>query len=313
MLLFFNIPERGCISGNDIPSLATHMGRLGARKGLFPDSGELAVRIGAAWSVSYSCCSWESCPLESTIRRSRIHNSTWMRTVLRVWLGAVALISGATVSEAQTYYYYPSSNTTAPTVTTGQATAPTYYYRRGLFGRFVRSAYSPQVYQETQVYQPVAAPVYQVAAQPVAAQPVAAQPTVAAQPAAPAQATQVSDSTTAPTATAETVSAEAVAYSDPYGFLSWLNATRAAYGLPAVGHDPNLSSWAAENNNHQAARGMGHFVMGPARRQNAAFGSYSSIGAMWMNSPAHRAVLLDPTIRWMGIAGAGAYWTFNAY
>ena len=102
-------------------------------------------------------------------------------------------------------------------------------------------------------------------------------------------------------------------YGDPYGFLSWLNATRASYGLPAVGHDPNLSSWAAENNNHQAARGMGHFVMGPARRQNAAFGSFGSIGSMWMNSPAHRAVLLDPTIRWMGIAGLGTYWTFNAY
>ena len=117
----------------------------------------------------------------------------------------------------------------------------------------------------------------------------------------------------ATTPAADTTSAAAAAYSDPYGFLSWLNATRAAYGLPAVGHDPNLSSWAAENNNHQAARGMGHFVMGPARRQNAAFGSYGNIGAMWMNSPAHRAALLDPTIRWMGIAGLGAYWTFNAY
>jgi uncharacterized protein YkwD len=101
-------------------------------------------------------------------------------------------------------------------------------------------------------------------------------------------------------------------YADPYGFLSWLNATRAAYGLPAVGHDPNLSSWSAENNNHQAARGMGHFVMGPARRQNVAFGSYASIGSMWMGSRAHRAALLDPSIRWIGIAGLGAYWTFNA-
>ncbi len=57
---------------------------------------------------------------------------------------------------------------------------------------------------------------------------------------------------------------------------------------------------------------MGHFVMGPARRQNAAIGSISNIGSMWMNSPAHRAALLDPTIRWIGIAGLGAYWTFNA-
>ena len=99
---------------------------------------------------------------------------------------------------------------------------------------------------------------------------------------------------------------------DPYGFINWLNATRAAYGLSAVGHDPNLSSWAALNNDHQAARGLGHFVMGPARRQNSAMGGFPGIESMWMASPAHRAALLDPTIRWIGIAGLGAYWTFNA-
>jgi uncharacterized protein YkwD len=100
---------------------------------------------------------------------------------------------------------------------------------------------------------------------------------------------------------------------DPYGFTNWLNATRAQYGLPAVGYDPNLESWAAVNNSHQNARGLGHFVMGPARRQNSAMGHYSAIGSMWMASPGHRAALLDPTISFIGIAGAGAYWTFNAY
>ena len=50
---------------------------------------------------------------------------------------------------------------------------------------------------------------------------------------------------------------------------------------------------------------MGHYVMGPARRQNSAMGSYASIGSMWMASPAHRAALLDPSIRWIGIAGLG--------
>jgi uncharacterized protein YkwD len=99
---------------------------------------------------------------------------------------------------------------------------------------------------------------------------------------------------------------------DPYGFTAWLNATRASYGLPAVGYDPNLTNWAAVNNSHQASRGMGHYVMGSARRQNSAMGHYASIGAMWMNSPAHRAALLDPSIRSIGIAGFGAYWTFNA-
>ncbi len=57
---------------------------------------------------------------------------------------------------------------------------------------------------------------------------------------------------------------------------------------------------------------MGHHVMGPARRQNSAMGNYASIGSMWMASPAHRAALLDPTISFVGIAGAGAYWTYNA-
>src|SRR5262249_38744444 len=100
---------------------------------------------------------------------------------------------------------------------------------------------------------------------------------------------------------------------DPYGFTNWLNGVRAQYGLPAVGYDPNLTNWAAVNNAQQQARGMGHFVLGPARRQNAAMGHYSIIGNMWLNSPGHRAALLDPSIRWIGIAGAGMYWTFNAY
>ena len=100
---------------------------------------------------------------------------------------------------------------------------------------------------------------------------------------------------------------------DPYGFTNWLNGVRAQYGLPAVGYDPNLTNWASVNNAQQASRGMGHFVMGPARRQNCAMGNYATIGSMWMNSPAHRAALLDPSIRWIGLAGYGTYWTFNAF
>jgi hypothetical protein len=99
---------------------------------------------------------------------------------------------------------------------------------------------------------------------------------------------------------------------DSYGFVSWLNGVRAQHGLPAVGYDPNLSAWAQSNNAQQNSRGMGHYVMGPARRQNSAMGSYSSVPGMWMASGAHRAALLDPSIRNVGIAGSGAYWTFNA-
>jgi len=116
-----------------------------------------------------------------------------------------------------------------------------------------------------------------------------------------------------PPATTETAAAEpAAAAADPWGFTVWLNATRAAHGLHAVGYSADLTAWAASNNVQQVARGMGHYVMGPARRQDAAWGPYHTIVMLWMGSPPHRAALLDPTIRWIGIAGSGAYWTFNA-
>ena len=100
---------------------------------------------------------------------------------------------------------------------------------------------------------------------------------------------------------------------DPYGFTAWLNGVRAQYGLGAVGVDPNLSNWAAMNNGQQNAMGMGHHVMGPARRQNSGMGASSTVWQMWMASPAHQAALLDPSISMIGIAAGGAYWTFNAY
>ena len=140
------------------------------------------------------------------------------------------------------------------------------------------------------------APVAVAAATPVAAVAAVAKPDVAVQPVAAVVAVQ-------PVAPA----------GDPYGFTNWLNSVRAQYGLRAVGYDPNLTNWASVNNQQQASRGMGHFVMGPARRQNCAMGNYAVVGAMWMASPAHQAALLDPTISYIGIAGYGAYWTFNAY
>lgn len=100
---------------------------------------------------------------------------------------------------------------------------------------------------------------------------------------------------------------------DPYGFTAWLNGVRAQYGLGAVGVDPNLSNWAAMNNGQQNALGMGHHIMGPARRQNSGMGASGTVWQMWMASPAHQAALLDPSISMIGIAAGGAYWTFNAY
>jgi uncharacterized protein YkwD len=98
---------------------------------------------------------------------------------------------------------------------------------------------------------------------------------------------------------------------DPYGFTAWLNGVRARNGRGPVGHDPNLSAWAATNNGQQRARGMGHHVMTATRRQNAAAGPASAAWPNWMASSPHQAALLDPTLTWIGIAFDGYYWTFN--
>jgi hypothetical protein len=107
------------------------------------------------------------------------------------------------------------------------------------------------------------------------------------------------------------VPTSAVSPSDPYGFGTWLNAQRARYGLHSVVCDPTLVAWAAQNNLYQSSRGIGHYVMGIARRQNAAMGAYSTIGVMWMNSPAHRAAILDPSVTTYGLASSGPWWTLN--
>lgn len=107
--------------------------------------------------------------------------------------------------------------------------------------------------------------------------------------------------------------AQAGTVHNPDAFAIWLNGVRANHGLGAVATDPDLAGWAAMNNSHQLSRGMGHYVMGPARRQNSGMGAFSTVCQMWMASPGHRAALLDPYIRFVGIAGTGVYWTFNAY
>lgn len=202
------------------------------------------------------------------------------RFVGRLILSFFVLSVAAWRAEAQQQYYYPAADGSA----TAHA-APTYSYQTTQPTQYVQQPAAPQYYYQSAY------------AGMEAAQAAPAQPTYAA---------------AAPAAEAAPAQAPAAAYGDPYGFTAWLNGIRASYGLGAVGYDPNLSSWAAMNNDQQAARGLGHHVMGPARRQNSAMGGFPGIESMWMASPAHRAALLDPTITWIGIAGAGAWWTFNA-
>ncbi|MHB1560372.1 MAG: CAP domain-containing protein [Isosphaeraceae bacterium] len=253
----------------------------------------------------------------------------WTTSILRACLACAALAAFTTTASAQTYYY-PSS-VTAPTVPATATPAPVYYVPAGSQNPTVWSGYAPQYYQTSPV-----APVYVTTQSPQYyqtgyVQPVAqnvqyvqpAQTTVAgttvvptsyvAETPAPPAAETTAAAAPAPATTEGAAQPAAAPASDAYGFLSWLNSTRAAYGLSAVGYDANLESWASANNAQQAARGMGHYVMGPARRQNSAMGGFPGVEAMWMASPAHRAALLDPTIQWIGIAGYGAYWTFNAY
>jgi uncharacterized protein YkwD len=102
-------------------------------------------------------------------------------------------------------------------------------------------------------------------------------------------------------------------YGDAYGFTAWLNGVRAQYGLGPVGYDANLEAWAQVNNGQQNSRGMGHHVMGSARRQNAGMGSGATVWSMWLADPPHAAAMLDPSITMIGIAASGMYWTYNAY
>ncbi len=217
--------------------------------------------------------------------------------VARLLLVAAAVLAGSSLVQAQQYtYYYP----------TATATQPTYYYPQPTYTKQVPT-YTSQYYQTpppVQYYQTTETGQYYQTAQPPQAAAAGTQPvpTVYTAPVAEAVAAQP----------VQTPPAQGYAVSDPYGFVPWLNSVRASYGLGAVGHDANLSNWANMNNSQQMAHGLGHFVMGPARRQNSAMGA-AFPGSMWMGSPAHRAALLDPTISWIGIAAAGAYWTFNAY
>lgn len=262
------------------------------------------IRV-SLWRVRVSCVSAlahvsskESRPLQ-TIPRYPV------RTMARIVLGLAAALAISSQVNAQQYVYYPIRGASQLTY----YTQPTYSYQvaGGYATQYAQPSYVPQYYQYTyapQYYQPantgqVAQTAYAPQATADGLQVIPASYTVPVAEPAEAQPQPVQ-------------AAPAAAYgSDPYGFLNWLNSTRASYGLGAVGYDQNLSNWASMNNSQQTARGLGHFVMGPARRQNSAMGGFP--GAMWMASPAHRAALLDPTISWIGIAAAGAYWTFNAY
>ncbi len=100
---------------------------------------------------------------------------------------------------------------------------------------------------------------------------------------------------------------------DPYGFATVLNRIRRAAGLAPLAYDHELSVWAAHNNARQCRRGLGHHVS-PNCNQNCAWNTpdAESVADAWMNSPGHRANILDTASSRFGIAfGPGPYWTMN--
>jgi len=99
-----------------------------------------------------------------------------------------------------------------------------------------------------------------------------------------------------------------VVVTDPYGFHVYLNDYRARAGLRPLRYSAHLAGWAYQN----SLRGFGHFIR-VGRRQNAAAGQANAqaVAAQWMNSPAHRDAMLDPTVTTYGIAVANNAWTLN--
>src|SRR4051795_8990558 len=90
---------------------------------------------------------------------------------------------------------------------------------------------------------------------------------------------------------------------DPYGFTEVLNRIRTSMGLAPAAYDPELSSWAAQNNVAQNSQGLGHHV-NPNCYQNSGWNypDAASAAAGWMNSPAHRDTMLLASMTRFGIA-----------
>lgn len=96
-------------------------------------------------------------------------------------------------------------------------------------------------------------------------------------------------------------------------FCRWVNGVRARVGVAPVIHDGSLDADAQRNNTYQQGRGLGHFFMGRARRQNAGMCPTLAVACqMWLVSPGHYSALVDPTVRFIGVASLGQWHTYSA-
>lgn len=103
--------------------------------------------------------------------------------------------------------------------------------------------------------------------------------------------------------------------SDPWGFLSALNSTRAQHGLAALRYDANLSQWAADNCRIMTSvKVSGHYSLGDRSFwQVALYGAVDAPTAVlvFMGSPSHRNALLQPGVTIAGVWFDGSSWTAN--
>jgi uncharacterized protein YkwD len=95
-------------------------------------------------------------------------------------------------------------------------------------------------------------------------------------------------------------------------FASILNYQRQLRGLGPVGVDQNAVNAAYQNNVYQTQRGLGHFYQG-GFAQCVAVGQPDPASALnaWMNSPAHAAILFNPSLSRIGFNMMSGCYTFS--
>ena len=99
-------------------------------------------------------------------------------------------------------------------------------------------------------------------------------------------------------------------------FMSWLNGVRERSGLKAIGINADSRNVSIQNNNSQSrSNSIGHFNLPRAGVQNSAMrnsNSVEALEAMWWNSGAHRANLMNPSIKNGSVVCSGVWCTFTA-
>ncbi|MGY1857073.1 CAP domain-containing protein [Modestobacter sp. SYSU DS0290] len=161
-----------------------------------------------------------------------------------------------------------------------------------------------------------------------AAAPPAAESTPAPEPEAPAS--PASAPAPAPAPDPAPVAAAAAGSSTEQQVLDLVNAERAAAGCPAVAADPGLAGVARAHSEDMRDRGFFSHVdpdgrdpfararaagIQHARAENIAYGQPDAAAVMtaWMNSPGHRANILDCQLGTLGVGVAqgpgGPWWT----